>query len=184
MGGVSLIEFLKNMLSGFRINAAAGIADGNDHIPFIGLQCYSDGAARPGELHRIGEQIVPHQTQQFRIGSDSHIILNVGFDFQILFLPDILESQQVLAQLFPQFKLLGLGENLLIFQFVQFQNVGNQRSQPPGTVGDGPGILDAVLFGKSRLPEHGRVVAHHCQRCFQFMGYIGDKVCPEGFRAL
>ena len=50
VGGIALIEFLKNMLPHLRFDAAAGIAYGHDHLICLGFQADADGAALGGEF--------------------------------------------------------------------------------------------------------------------------------------
>ena len=183
MGGISLVELFKDMDSRFRFHTTASVAYLHDHGMICRFQTDTNGTTVRSEFHSIGDQIVPHKTQQFRVGFDANIILYIRFDFQILSFPGIFKLQKALAKLLSQIKFLGLGKYLLIFQLVQLQNVGDQLGQLSCRFRNSFGIFVFFFFCDSGLLEHSSVIAHHRQRGFQFMGHIGDKVRAQCLRS-
>ena len=119
MGGIPLVELLKDVLSHLGRDAAACVPHPNHRQVLLGLQGQGEGAARLGELHRVGKQVVPHQREQLAVRLHQHVFLDVRLDVQALFLPGVFKGEQTLAQLLPQIVGFRLGENLLVLQLVQ-----------------------------------------------------------------
>ena len=166
-----------------RRDAAAGIADLHHRIPALHPQRKPHLAAGLGELDGVGKQVVPHQAQQLGVGVDQHALGNVGLDLQLLGLPGGLKAQQALAQLLAQVIGGGGRVDLLVFQLVQLQDVGDQVGQPAGGIGHGAGVLLPLFLRKPRLPQQRAVVLQHRQRGFQLVADVGDKIAAQRFHA-
>ena len=76
-----------------------------------------------------------------------------------------------------------MGEDLLILQLVQLQDVGHHVRQAAGAVRDAPGVLHALVLRQIRGLQERTVILHHRQGRFHFVGHIRNKVCPQGLHA-
>ena len=88
-----------------------------------------DAAACIREFDGVGEQVVPHQSQQLAVRTDGHAVRNVRLNSKLFCLPCVLKAQQAFSKLLTQIVGLRLREDLLIFQLVQFENIGDQVRQ-------------------------------------------------------
>ena len=137
VGGVSLVKFFKDMGAHLRLHPAAGVADHDSGILSIGGQADRYGPAAIGKFEGIGKQIVPNQGQKLRIGADQDLFVNLRLQLNVLLFPDGFKLQQALAELFAQVVFLCGGKDLLVFQFVQSENVGDQIRQTASSVRNG-----------------------------------------------
>ena len=157
------------MPSRFGTHAAAGVCDAH-----LGLRAgmpkeNMDAAACIREFDGVGEQVVPHQRQQLAVRTDGHAVRNVRLNSKLFCLPCVLKAQQAFSKLLTQIVSLRLREDLLIFQLVQFENIGDQVRQAAGCICDGLGIFDALLFRQGRVLQQGTVVLDDGQRRFQLV---------------
>ena len=146
-----------------------------------GFQADRNPAAGFGKLDGIGKQIVPDMGQQFCVRGDHHTVFHVGFDVKVFLLPGFLKLQKTFADLLAEIVLRRNRKNLLVFKLIQLQNIGNQIGKTAAGIGDRFGVFQTLLFGQIRRLQHGTVILHDRQRCFQFMGHVGHKVRPQRF---
>ena len=133
VGGIALIEFFKNMYADFGLDSAAGVPDGYDHPITFFFQADANGTAFRCEFHGIGNEIVPYECQQLRIRTDPGVFRDLSFNMEVFLFPDILKLQKALTKLVSEVKFSRLGKNLLIFQLVQLENVGDERCELSGS---------------------------------------------------
>ena len=183
MGGVSLIEFLKDVGTYLRGHPAAGIADPDHSVMVSGGE--ADGDSSPGrcKFKCVGEKIVPHQRQQLRIGLDTYAVGDIRFDLNVRGFPYIFILQEVLTELLAQIEFGGLGIDLLVFQPVQLQNIGHHIGKPLGGIGYGFPVFDSFFLIQTRLLKQCAVIAHNGQGRFHLMGHIGNKIRAQGLHA-
>ena len=84
--------------------------------------------------------------------------------FEVFGLPGFFKAEQALAELLAQVVALPGGEDLLVLQLVELQDIGYQAGQPSGCVRDRFSVLDAILNGEAGLLQHGAVVMNDGQR--------------------
>ena len=116
------------------------------------------------ELDRIGKQIIPDKGEHFLIGVHPHGLFHISLDFQILCVPGIFEGKKTGTKLFAQIVDSDFGINLLIFQFIELKNIGNQVGETARRIGNGFGILHAFFIRKIGLLKQCTIVLHHGQR--------------------
>lgn len=181
--GIALIELLKDARAGFRAHAAARVRDGHDGLLPLRVQAAGDRAAALCELDRVGKQVIPDEAEQLRVRADGHVVLDVGFDAQPLRLPDLLKAQQAGAQLLAEVEGRSVGEDLLVFQLVQLQNVGDEPGEPLHRAGDRLRVLHALLLRQRRVLQQRRVVADDGQRGLELVGDAGEEVGAQRLHA-
>ena len=89
--------------------------------------------------------------------------------------------QDALAELLPKVKVFHLREDLLIFQPIQLQNIGHHIRKTFDSIGHAFGVFQTFFFREIGRLQERAVVLHHRQRCFHFMGHVGDKIRAQGF---
>jgi hypothetical protein len=109
MGGVALIELLKDVCSNLRTDAAPGVGVLDHSVSVFFMELQTDRAAILGELDSIGEEIVPYKAQQFRVTVHRDAVFDVRFDLKIFGLPGVFKRKQTFAELLPQIEMLLLG---------------------------------------------------------------------------
>ena len=66
---------------------------------------------------------------ELAVRTDGHAVRNVRLNSKLFCLPCVLKAQQAFSKLLTQIVSLRLREDLLIFQLVQFENIGDQIRQ-------------------------------------------------------
>ena len=126
MRGIALIKLFKDVCSGLRIHPAAGIGDRDDDLFVLAKGPHPDAAVCLRKFERVGEQIVPDERQQLTVGRDRQPLFDIGLQIDLPVLPDLFKAQQALGQLFPEIVRLSLQIDVLVFQLVETQDVGDE----------------------------------------------------------
>ena len=125
VGGVALIELLKDVRPDFGTDAAAGVRDLYHSVLIFDMELQSDRTALLGKLDGVGKEIVPYEGEQLRVALYIHTVFHVRLYFQILSFPGVFKPEQAFAVLLAQVEALLLRKDLLVFQLVELEDVGD-----------------------------------------------------------
>ena len=127
---------------------------------------------------------VPHKIQQFRITFHGNTVFDLRLDLQILLFPCLFKAQKALAELLAQIKAFLYRVDLLIFQLVELEDVGNEVGKTSGGSGYCAGVVQPSLLRKLRLLQKRAVILDDGQGRFQFMGYVGNEIGAQSLDPL
>lgn len=132
VGGIALIEFLEDALLRGLVHARSVIAHLDPHRAVRALAGNLDQAVRLGELDGVADEVDPDVGHHLLV---AHVInlVEVQRKVDVLGLPLLLQKQNAAAQLLVQAIFRLVGDDLLVFQLGQEQDVAGHIGQTLGT---------------------------------------------------
>ena len=165
------------------IHAAARIAHGHDHIAAILELAKDDAPARFRKLDCVGNQVVENNFHHAFVRKHHHALLQLGVKLDVLLFPARFMRKGAVAELAREVIRFGMWNNLLVFQLVEPQNIGNHRAQALAGRGNRRGIIALLLFAQAAPRKRRRIAVDDGQRRFNLMRHIGDEIVLHRLRA-
>ena len=179
MRRIALIEFSEDPLS--VLDRASGISYSDDNSVFLASYTNAYRAAERREFYRIVKQVEPYLTKKFFASRDEIFVkpeLQIKFLFRLFVFPYKYTHPYLLGKV----KCRYVGQNRLIFDPCQIQNIRRHLRKPPGFFFNYVEILSS-LFGRNIV-----CFQEFCEprdrndRRFEFMRKIVDEIGTEHFR--
>ena len=174
------------MLHHLRRHTATGIPHLGDDALFVRKLAQAHRSPRFCKLKGVGQQVVPYQLHEFFICLNHGTVFHVSFKINLFLLPDGLEADGAVAELAAEIVWLRFWMYFLAFQFVQLQNVVDQRCEAL-CARQNPFCIFLLFRSQLRGAKQLRIVLDGCQRRLQFMRNVGRKIifqCLDGTQFL